>query len=415
MRWGWLGALLMVPCFAGAQNFPVLEGKTEVLAVLPARVIGTGFPGPRAVSADGRYIGWLIGEKSLSDLLQELNLLLTPPSPKVVPPYHLVVYDTERHVSEDRGSVGSGLAVSVDAIGNSGAFIVQTSRLSDDGKTGQRQLILSQAGERALNRALPLGQEEVVEADATSEHFLISVTDRSGRRTKVTVYSSAGQPVFQRESEGQPYLMNGWIFYPGEKGRSEEYDLATGRRGRYPALPQRNEASKKLDWKVTQNSEENSKPTQVDVGFTGEKKTTRLAGAFENLFIDFKDRYLAYSDGDAILIRDIVPMDPAAYAAMKAKRERNALMSRAKQIGTALAIYANDYDDTFPSAGNFEEKVFPYIKIREMLKDFVFLLPGVANTSLSDVSTTRMGFIQGQGGMAVVYADTHVVWVPNKK
>ncbi len=93
---------------------------------------------------------------------------------------------------------------------------------------------------------------------------------------------------------------------------------------------------------------------------------------------------------------------------------KTTLLSNAKQAGTALMMYVQDYDEIFPpSDGEFVDRVDPYLKNRELLDGFDYHRPGEGLAGLEKPAETIMGTVDGLGGRAVVYADGHARWEPS--
>jgi hypothetical protein len=98
--------------------------------------------------------------------------------------------------------------------------------------------------------------------------------------------------------------------------------------------------------------------------------------------------------------------------------QRAVTMSNAKQIGLALAMYAQDYDETFPPAGEgVIGQISPYIKNREVFvspgdtnPSFVYMLDGPTLGSFKNPATQELGYLPGPDGRAMIYVDGHVVW-----
>jgi hypothetical protein len=102
-------------------------------------------------------------------------------------------------------------------------------------------------------------------------------------------------------------------------------------------------------------------------------------------------------------------------AAMKALEaaERNIAMNHAKQAGLGLMMYAADYDDMLPGAGDITDQVLPYVKNREILDGFFYTFGGGSMADIENPAQTEIGYRTGPNGRAVVYADGHVKWIPN--
>jgi len=136
-------------------------------------------------------------------------------------------------------------------------------------------------------------------------------------------------------------------------------------------------------------------------------------------------------DGGAALYRT---RDGALYAApiekqgaeafLSARREswKAQTVSNAKQAGLAILMYTQDYDETFPPAGDITGIVNPYVKMPEVFQNpetgqagFTYVHPGAATISgVKSVQTTVLGYLAGPGGRAVIYVDGHVEWEEQK-
>jgi prepilin-type processing-associated H-X9-DG protein len=98
--------------------------------------------------------------------------------------------------------------------------------------------------------------------------------------------------------------------------------------------------------------------------------------------------------------------------------QRQAAVSNAKQIGLAFAMYAQDYDQTFPPAGEaVMGQISPYVKNREVFvspgesgPSFVYMMDGPTLGSIKEPATQELGYLPGPGGRAVVFVDGHVEW-----
>lgn len=110
-------------------------------------------------------------------------------------------------------------------------------------------------------------------------------------------------------------------------------------------------------------------------------------------------------------VRRLVKIDLEAYVIARKIATKADAMMKAKQVGVALTIYGADYDDLLPN-GNFVDSVMPYIKNREMLSGFTFILDGGDLTKLKPED--EMGYIETPDGRAVVRVDGSVVWKPKQ-
>jgi hypothetical protein len=126
-------------------------------------------------------------------------------------------------------------------------------------------------------------------------------------------------------------------------------------------------------------------------------------------------KYAIYQSQGNLFARPIRPISLEEYEKMVEAAEKMELMSRAKQIGTAAQIYASDNKDHFPPKSGFSDSIMPYLRSAEMMQGFVYEMDGDNISAIPNVAEAVMGYIQGKGGRAVVYADSHVKWIPDKK
>lgn len=126
-----------------------------------------------------------------------------------------------------------------------------------------------------------------------------------------------------------------------------------------------------------------------------------------------KETSVAYLSGGALLIREIVPIDPnLALKAEEAKLKAQAIRE-AKMIGLAIAMFAADSDDLLPSGEDFNQKLTPYLKDAKALQGFTFNSKKKNFSEMKDPGNEEIGFKSGPGGRAVVYGDGSVRWKPN--
>jgi hypothetical protein len=120
--------------------------------------------------------------------------------------------------------------------------------------------------------------------------------------------------------------------------------------------------------------------------------------------------FVSYFSQDAAWVRPIRRMTMAQYE----EEMREWAIVSAKQVGIAVAMYTQDYDEKFPPADGFGDRVFPYIKDDNMLGEFVYTFHETAMGDIAAPAGTEIGYISGPGGRAVVYADGHIQWSPDR-
>jgi prepilin-type processing-associated H-X9-DG protein len=93
---------------------------------------------------------------------------------------------------------------------------------------------------------------------------------------------------------------------------------------------------------------------------------------------------------------------------------RAALISNAKQLGLGVMMYAQDNNEILPAPGSsFQDLIMPYVKNESLFSGFVYEHSGGPLSAISDPSKTRLGYVPGPGGRAILYADGHVIWEPD--
>ncbi len=103
------------------------------------------------------------------------------------------------------------------------------------------------------------------------------------------------------------------------------------------------------------------------------------------------------------------------YEEMRQAERRRVIMSNARQIGLAILMYVQDYDETFPpNSVDVQALLMPYLR-NEMVfsfpgTNFVYLLNTNSMASIDRPAETMVGFIQAPGGRAVIWVDGHVTW-----
>ncbi len=122
-----------------------------------------------------------------------------------------------------------------------------------------------------------------------------------------------------------------------------------------------------------------------------------------------------YVDRSGLFLADIRPLSLEQYTEIAKRIVQQEAMSKAKQIGTGMMIYASDYDDLFPMASNWQDGVSPYIRNNKLTDGFTYLLNGESVGSFSDPSNQELGLVQTPFGTAVVRVDGSVIWKDRPK
>lgn len=124
------------------------------------------------------------------------------------------------------------------------------------------------------------------------------------------------------------------------------------------------------------------------------------------------DDGLLFEQYGALLFSDILRLD--SYKLRQPDPEATAdAVSRAKQIGTAIVMWASDHDDRMPSPSEFPEALTPYARDMSIFQGFVYTNTFSHLSGPDEPAKTEMGYIRVRGGRAVVYMDSSVRFIPD--
>lgn len=102
------------------------------------------------------------------------------------------------------------------------------------------------------------------------------------------------------------------------------------------------------------------------------------------------------------------------YDALYREKVQETAVSYAKQIGLALLMYVQDYDETFPPNVDVQSALLPYLKDDRFFNlpgtNFFYLMNMESLASIEKPTETMVGYIQTPYGRAVIWADGHVTW-----
>lgn len=122
-----------------------------------------------------------------------------------------------------------------------------------------------------------------------------------------------------------------------------------------------------------------------------------------------------YVSQGAAWVAPLRKLNREQYEALHREALGERAMSNAKQIGLALAMYVQDYDETFPpNTGDVQAILMPYVKNEEIFNlpgtNFFYLMNMETLASIDKPSETMVGYIQTPYGRAVIWVDGHVTW-----
>lgn len=135
-----------------------------------------------------------------------------------------------------------------------------------------------------------------------------------------------------------------------------------------------------------------------------------------------KGDQIAFLAGGDLWVTEIGPVPPAQPLAreklvlglpLTCAEEKELAMSGLKQIGLGIAQYTQDNDEHYPSADGFEDKIYPYLKTREVFQfgasHFAYHPPpDLSLASLEAPAETVIGTMDLPCGRIALFADGHV-------
>ena len=297
-------------------------------------------------------------------------------------------------------------------------------------------VLISRPGERQFSQPVEVSSDAFTEVDSGGEFWAVieqgalqdtrAAKANPGQPTeapaarlpyRAIVFNSAGKKVVERKGDVSFLLREGSLYMLGHRGKVTRVNLTSDTETvvdeHINFFPEHHKPGF-LTWEFT--------PAHMGIATRADPLMVRIANAkdpllvaagISNFYADPLDRFILYADGDALLIREIGPVPIALYKEMQASARRTKLLSDAKIVGIAMMLFAADLDGNLPPGDGWKDKLYPYVKSNEMLKDFVFMLPGVQLSSIKDPANTVLGIIVGPDGQAVLYADGHAKWKPN--
>jgi len=113
-----------------------------------------------------------------------------------------------------------------------------------------------------------------------------------------------------------------------------------------------------------------------------------------------------------LFVREIVPVPLDVYRSVILGRIQTEAMMAAKQVATALHIFAADNDDRFPGA-DWRETLEPYLKNSDLISRFTYAGNGERMDQIENPAETTIGWTDTPYGRAIAYADGSVRWKPS--
>jgi hypothetical protein len=225
------------------------------------------------------------------------------------------------------------------------------------------------------------------------------------------MWAKDGAPVLRamtRPAAGQPFVEK-WLALDPRTGRLSPLDKAPGL-----YTPPTDTPPLRLK-STTQTIKEGDTTRRVQplwLEYAGKSEAPRAlvcADAEGGWLSPRADAALYLSQG-AAWVAPLARVPKAAFEEMRSQALRAMLMSNAKQLGLAMIMYAQDYDETLPTGDNINAKLEPYLKTDTLFQGFTYTYGGGPLKDIERPAETELGYVTGPGGRAVIFADGHVVW-----
>ncbi len=423
----------------------ILTEKDAYVALPPEVVSPSGTE--RVISSpDGKYI-----------LIQRTMLAPTKsPFPDDIPPKRaelsLLLWNTStrqtsvlwrRTLNEADIAQPSGVEM-IDEIQwlpkSSQAFVQFVTKIEDDSQRSNRRLAVVDASRGSLRNAFSLGEKDELIIATDRPLAVLRRFDKSAMQ----VLSANGVPGSASILSDNAIIIGGWM--PNGKTlwgvRVFSSDaLEAEKKKRWVIVDIQSGAVSSVEKRPEIARMENP-PAPPFVLKTGQEtlKKENISAEIAPIWLEGKTKetigkIFVTSDGEqpellpgAVLYRKhgalfalpLIRMDRETYTRLETERQRRVTLANAKQIGLAMMMYCQDYDENFPPSGEgkmIAEVVNPYLKNDSVFKDvstgkFGFT-PAYNMTALSSYNTpatTPLGYLTGPGGRVIIYVDGHVTW-----
>lgn len=417
--------LLGAAMLAGAQPTPgdpnsgrfVVAGDTAYSLLLPTQALADNVV-QAAWSSDGNTVLMFRRDDRITDaMLQGLASGVAPANHRAEARISLWDRRADRLVDVWRGEVDPGSPAEIGMVGRSGYALVT---LYSPNKI--LEVNLGQRSARILLESNPGDDRAAIYATATSRGrdvaALMVMAGSKGSLGRVIPYlpgrgfgkaleTDRGMAFFS--AEGPEIVAPASNFQSGHR-----YSVATNTWTRYEGRPRLHEEPEPgVFGPLRLEGGEPNNPLRIRATSAKAEGLALVAAEGETgQFSPSGDAVLFTVQGVA-MVRPLSKVPYALYVQAREAAERTRLLSNAKQVGTALLILAADYDDMLPGSDGWQDRVYPYIKNRELMAGFVYTFRGGLLTDVQEPHKTELGYIPGPGGRAVVYADGHGKWIPD--
>lgn len=435
-------------------NKDFAETKEKVYGVMPPELVAAPHVADASWSASGK---WLLANRLDAQVSKKMmeSVVMGTPAPPPSADYVLLVWNADSRRSHELlklPAIGSDIKTAAWMPGTDRALVLVHEMLDfTEGKPGKERWTLysssagsqleqmfrsEDSGETTSSIWLTMSPTKPL-AFVSLPHFSPpSAAGGPKRDLSIHLVNASGSaqqiklPEHQHvngmfDEKGDPILQVFPKSFPGEQVQPTYFAVSqhgsATRLDKAPSLAQHEQPKLGNDFLKIEGDLQTSKvgSRSVPIGslwLSGAKdaeSSAFVAGAVEGAMPSPTMSEIAYIQSGTLFVRGVVALPRKAAEEARNAAKRSELLTRVKQVGLAAIMYASDHDDVFPGK-DVNELFMPYLKNSSMLAQFVWTYPGGPMNDIRAPAETELGFIPGPGGRAVVYADGHAKWVPDK-
>ncbi|MFN3651853.1 MAG: hypothetical protein ACK47B_19950 [Armatimonadota bacterium] len=164
--------------------------------------------------------------------------------------------------------------------------------------------------------------------------------------------------------------------------------------------------------------EESARPIRslwLQSAFKSDASRVMVAADSERSALSPREDAVLYTTDAAVYVVPLVRMSKESYLAAREAAQRAVAMSNGKQLGVALMMYAQDYDETLPDGGaDVAGLLAPYVKNDALFAGFTYTFGGGKLSDIEKPGETVLGYVVGPNGRAQIFADGHVTWLKDE-
>jgi hypothetical protein len=116
---------------------------------------------------------------------------------------------------------------------------------------------------------------------------------------------------------------------------------------------------------------------------------------------------VVYFSQGAVWAAPLLRLSREEYQVSVVRAQQVETIGRAKQVGLALMMYAQDNDGALPSTEEWHSQLALYMRDSSFLESFVYTHLGGKLSEIKNPAEAELGYMSAPGGRVVVYADGH--------